>query len=168
MLDYLQTLHQLLKGEFMGIVVAKFGGTSVGTGERIQKAANSVVNEYMQGNKVVVVVSAINKTTDESIKLVKESIGDAVTSKQLAGILSMGEMQSVRIMAATIESLGVKSEFIDPFSEKWPVITDSDYLNAKIDKEETKKRVQQHITKLVNQGIIPVICGFLSPSVGLR
>ena len=145
----------------MGIVVAKFGGTSVGTGERIQKAANSVVNEYMQGNKVVVVVSAINKTTDESIKLVKESIGDAVTSKQLAGILSMGEMQSVRIMAATIESLGVKSEFIDPFSEKWPVITDSDYLNAKIDKEETKKRVQQHITKLVNQGIIPVICGFL-------
>ncbi len=161
MLDYLQTLHQLLKGEFMGIVVAKFGGTSVGTGERIQKAANSVVNEYMQGNKVVVVVSAINKTTDESIKLVKESIGDAVTSKQLAGILSMGEMQSVRIMAATIESLGVKSEFIDPFSEKWPVITDSDYLNAKIDKEETKKRVQQHITKLVNQGIIPVICGFL-------
>jgi aspartate kinase len=145
----------------MAIVVAKFGGTSVGTGERIQKAANSVVNEYMQGNKVVVVVSAINKTTDESIKLVKESIGDTVTSKQLAGILSMGEMQSVRIMAATIESLGVKSEYIDPFSEKWPVITDSDYLNAKIDKEETKKRVQEHITKLINQGIIPVICGFL-------
>lgn len=145
----------------MGIVVAKFGGTSVGTGERIQKAANSVVNEYMQGNKVVVVVSAINKTTDESIKLVKESIGDTVTTKQLAGILSMGEMQSVRIMAATIESMGVKSEFIDPFSEKWPVITDSDYLNAKIDREETKKRVQEHITKLINQGIIPVICGFL-------
>ena len=145
----------------MGIVVAKFGGTSVGTGERIQKAANSVVNEYMQGNKVVVVVSAINKTTDESIKLVKESIGDTVTSKQLAGILAMGEMQSVRIMAATIESLGVKSEFIDPFSEKWPVITDSDYLNAKIDKKETQRRVQQHITKLLNQGIIPVICGFL-------
>ena len=73
----------------------------------------------------------------------------------------MGEMQSVRIMAATIESLGVKSEFIDPFSEKWPVITDSDYLEAKIDKEETEKRVQEHILKLVNQGIIPVICGFL-------
>ncbi|RAP52562.1 MAG: aspartate kinase [Methanosphaera sp. rholeuAM270] len=145
----------------MGIVVAKFGGTSVGSGERIQKAAQSVVNEYMQGSKVVVVVSAINKTTDESIKLVKESIGDTVTSKQLAGILSMGEMQSVRIMSATIESLGVKSEYIDPFSEKWPVITDSDYLNAKIDKAETQKRVQEHITKLINQGIIPVICGFL-------
>ena len=145
----------------MGIVVAKFGGTSVGMGERIHKAANSVVNEYMKGNKVVVVVSAINKTTDESIKLVKESIGDSVTEKQLAGILSMGEMQSVRILSATIESLGVKSEYIDPFSEKWPVITDSNYLEAKIDKDETKKRVQEHTLPLLDQGVIPVICGFL-------
>lgn len=149
----------------MGIVVAKFGGTSVGSGERIYKAANSVVNEYMQGNQVVVVVSAINKTTDESIKLVNESIGELVTEKQLAGILSMGEMQSVRIMAATIESLGVKAEFIDPFSEKWPVITDSNYLNAKIDKKETQKRVTKYIKKLLNQGIIPVVCGFLGCDV---
>lgn len=145
----------------MAIVVAKFGGTSVGTGERIQKAARSVVNEYMQGNKVIVVVSAINKTTDESIKLVQDSMGKLVTEKQLAGILSMGEMQSVRIMAATIESLGVKSEFIDPFSEKWPVITDSNYLEAKIDKEKTEEKVQKYISKLLDQGIIPVICGFL-------
>ncbi|OED30887.1 aspartate kinase [Methanosphaera sp. WGK6] len=145
----------------MGIVVAKFGGTSVGTGERIKKAANSVVNEYMQGNQVVVVVSAINKTTDESIKLVNESIGDTVTEKQLAGILAMGEMQSVRIMAATIESLGVKAEYIDPFSEKWPVITDSNYLNAKIDKKKTAQQAKEHIVKLLNQGIIPVVCGFL-------
>ncbi|WP_455646028.1 aspartate kinase [Methanosphaera sp.] len=145
----------------MGIVVAKFGGTSVGTGERIKKAANSVVNEYMQGNQVVVVVSAINKTTDESIKLVNESIGDTVTEKQLAGILAMGEMQSVRIMAATIESLGVKAEYIDPFSEKWPVITDSNYLNAKIDRKKTAQQAKEHIVKLLNQGIIPVVCGFL-------
>lgn len=145
----------------MGIIVAKFGGTSVGTGERIHKAANSVVNEYMQGNQIVVVVSAINKTTDESIKLVDESIGENITEKQLAGILSMGEMQSVRIMAATIESLGVKAEYIDPFSEKWPVITDNNYLNAKINRKETKKRVEEHIQKLLNQGIIPVVCGFL-------
>ncbi|MCD7782025.1 MAG: aspartate kinase [Methanosphaera sp.] len=145
----------------MAIVVAKFGGTSVGTGKRIRKAAQSVVNEYMQGNKVVVVVSAINKTTDESIKLVNESIGNNVTEKQLAGILAMGEMQSVRIMSATIESLGVKSEYIDPFNSKWPVITDSNYLNAKIDRNETQRAVNEHITKLIDQGIIPVICGFL-------
>ncbi len=145
----------------MSIVVAKFGGTSVGSGDRIQKAAKSVVNEYMQGSKVVVVVSAINKTTDESVKLVNESIGNNVTDKQLSGILGMGEMQSVRIMAATIESLGVKAEYIDPFSAKWPVITDSDYLNAKIDRKETERLASEHILKLLDQGIIPVICGFL-------
>ena len=133
----------------MAIVVAKFGGTSVGTGERIQKAAKSVVNEYMQGNKVIVVVSAINKTTDESIKLVQESMGKLVTEKQLAGILSMGEMQSVRIMAATIESLGVKAEYIDPFSEKWPVITDSNYLEAKIDKVKTEKKGTKDYYKIL-------------------
>jgi aspartate kinase len=144
----------------MGTVVAKFGGTSVGTGERIRKAANSVVNEYMQGNNVAVVVSAINKTTDESVKLVKESIGDAVTEKQLANILSMGEMQSVRIMAAAIESLGVKAQYIDPYSEEWPVITNSNYLNAKINKKETRTRVK-YIKHLLSEGIIPVMCGFL-------
>lgn len=73
----------------------------------------------------------------------------------------MGEMQSVRIMAATIESLGVKAEYIDPFSEKWPVITDSNFTEAKIDKKATEEKVKQHIKKLVDQGIIPVICGFL-------
>ena len=149
----------------MGIVVAKYGGTSVGNGERIQKAAHSVVNEYMRGNQVVVVVSAINKTTDESIKVVNESVGDHVTDRQLAGILSMGELLSVRILAATIESLGVKAEYIDPFSEKWPVITDSNYLEAKIDKNETYKRTNKYIKELLMQGVIPVVCGFLGKTL---
>ena len=48
----------------MEIIVAKFGGTSIGNGERIRKAAESVVKEYMKGKKVVVVVSAMNKTTE--------------------------------------------------------------------------------------------------------
>ena len=49
----------------MELIVAKFGGTSIGNGQRIRMAAQSVVNEYMKGNKIVVVVSAINKTTDD-------------------------------------------------------------------------------------------------------
>ena len=53
----------------MDLIVAKFGGTSVGDGSRIKKAAQSVVNEYMKGKQVVVVVSAVNKTTDDLIGL---------------------------------------------------------------------------------------------------
>ena len=66
----------------MDLVVAKFGGTSVGNGERIRNAAQSVVNEYMKGNQVVVVVSAVNKTTDELIDLSDSAVGDSLTDKQ--------------------------------------------------------------------------------------
>ena len=144
----------------MGIIVAKFGGTSIGDGKRIKKAARTVVKEYMQGKKVVVVVSAINKTTDNILEIVNKSIGDAITEKQMADIVSMGEITSVRVFSSAIESLGVKSEYIDPHMDIWPVITDSNYLNAKIDFAETEIRSRE-ILKLLDQGVIPVLCGFL-------
>ena len=76
----------------MDLVVAKFGGTSVGNGERIRKAAQSVVNEYMKGNQVLVVVSAVNKTTDELIDLSDKAVGKGLTDKQKAEIMAMGEL----------------------------------------------------------------------------
>ena len=144
----------------MDLVVVKFGGTSVGNGSRIKKAAQSVVNEYMKGSRVVVVVSAVNKTTDDLIGLSDEAIGASLTDKQKAEIMAMGELTSARLFSATIESLGVKSEFIDPYSELWPIKTDSNYLEAQIDFNTTRKKTEG-ILQLVNQGVIPVICGFL-------
>ena len=144
----------------MDIIVVKFGGTSIGSGEKIKKAAESVVKEYMKGSKIVVVVSAINKTTDEILSIVNESIGDSVNEKQLAEIVSMGEVTSVRIFSSTIESLGVKSEYLDPFKDNWPVITNSNYLNANVDFEATEIKSKE-ILKLLDQGIIPVLCGFI-------
>ena len=144
----------------MDLVVAKFGGTSVGNGERIRKAAQSVVNEYMKGNQVLVVVSAVNKTTDELIDLSDKAVGKGLTDKQKAEIMAMGELTSIRLFAATIESLGVKSEFIDPYNELWPIVTDSNPLEAKIDFSTTTKKAKG-IKDLLNQGIIPVVCGFL-------
>ena len=126
----------------MDLVVVKFGGTSVGDGSRIKKAAQSVVNEYMKGSRVVVVVSAVNKTTDELIGLSDEAIGASLTDKQKAEIMAMGELTSARLFSATIESLGVKSEFIDPYSELWPIQTDSNYLEAKIDFNTTRKKTE--------------------------
>ncbi|HEY0196902.1 MAG TPA: aspartate kinase [Methanobacterium sp.] len=144
----------------MEIIVAKFGGTSIGDGERIRKAAESVVKEYMKGYKVVVVVSAINKTTDDILKVVEDSIGESVTEKQMADIVSMGEITSVRLFSSTIESLGVKSEYLDPHMDRWPIITDSNYLNAKVDFEATEGNSRE-LLNLLDQGIIPVLCGFL-------
>ena len=144
----------------MDLIVAKFGGTSVGDGSRIKKAAQSVVNEYMKGNQVVVVVSAVNKTTDELIGLSDEAVGASLTDKQKAEIMAMGELTSVRLFSATIESLGVKSEYIDPYHKLWPIVTDSNSLEASIDFNTTTKK-SEGIKNLVNQGIIPVVCGFL-------
>ena len=144
----------------MGIIVAKFGGTSIGNGQRIKQAAESVVKEYMKGKKVVVVVSAINKTTDEILKTVDDAIGESITEKQLADIVSMGEITSVRLFASTIESLGVKSEYLDPNMDMWPIITDSNYLNANVNFELTENKTNE-LFKLLDQGIIPVLCGFL-------
>jgi aspartate kinase len=144
----------------MGIIVAKFGGTSIGNGQRIKQAAESVVKEYMKGKKVVVVVSAINKTTDEILKTVDDAIGESITEKQLADIVSMGEITSVRLFASTIESLGVKSEYLDPNMDIWPIITDSNYLNATVNFELTENKINE-LFKLLDQGIIPVLCGFL-------
>ncbi|MBZ2165868.1 aspartate kinase [Methanobacterium spitsbergense] len=144
----------------MEIIVAKFGGTSIGNGDRIKKAAESVVKEYMKGKKVVVVVSAINKTTDEILKTVDDAIGESITEKQLADIISMGEITSVRVFSSTIESLGVKSEYLDPYMDNWPIITDSNYLNANINFEITEAKTKELI-KILDQGIIPVLCGFI-------
>ena len=144
----------------MDLIVAKFGGTSVGDGSRIKKAAQSVVNEYMKGSQVVVVVSAVNKTTDELIGLSNDAIGVSLTDKQKAEIMAMGELTSARLFSATIESLGVTSQFIDPYNDLWPIITDSNSLEAKIDFKTTNIKIEG-IKRLVNQGIIPVICGFL-------
>ena len=144
----------------MELIVAKFGGTSIGNGKRIKQAAQSVVNEYMKGKKVVVVVSAIDKTTDELLHIVDEAMEDAVTEKQLAEIVSMGEMTSVRIFSSAIESIGVKSEYVDPFMDQWPIITDNNLLSAKVDFKATEDKSQE-LMKMMDQGIIPVVCGFL-------
>ena len=144
----------------MELIVAKFGGTSIGNGQRIRKAAQSIVNAYMEGKKVVVVVSAINKTTDDLVAIADESIGKEVTEKQLAEILSMGERTSIRVFSSVLESLGVKSEYIDPSHELWPVITDDNYGKAQIDFERTEEQAQG-LLGLLDQGIIPVVCGFL-------
>lgn len=147
----------------MSIIVAKFGGTSVGNGERIRKAAESVAKEYFKGNQVVVVVSAVNKTTDDLINLTNDAITNNLTAKQHAEIVAMGERTSVRLFSATLESLGVKSVFVDPYCDLWPIITDSNYMEAKIDLKTTNEKIQ-NLKELLNEGIVPVVCGFLGKS----
>ena len=89
----------------MAIVVQKYGGSSVGTIEKIKKVAKSIVNRKEKGDKVVVVVSAMGDTTDELINLAK-AITDNPDKRELDVLLSTGEMVSSSLLAMAIKTLG--------------------------------------------------------------
>ena len=144
----------------MDLIVAKFDGNALKNGARIRDAAKSVVKEYMKGTKVVVIASATSNTTDELIKLSDDAVGSFLTDSQKAEIMAMGERTSARLLKSAIEAEGVKAEVIDPYSDLWPIITDSNFLEAKIDFEKSEHKINT-LKILLNQGIIPVICGFL-------
>jgi aspartate kinase len=142
-------------------VVVKFGGTSVGNAERIRLGAESVRKEYRRGTQIAVVVSAMGQYTDELVKVAKGSTGGKITPREYDDILAMGERTSARIFSAALNSLGVKSIYLDPGMSIWPVVTDSNFGMANIDFEATKRRVQKFLVPLLEDRVVPVICGFL-------
>jgi aspartate kinase len=145
----------------MARIVVKFGGTSVGDGQKVRDAARSIVKEVEKGNEVAVVVSAMGKTTNALLEALELSTEGKYSPQQKDDISAMGERTSVRVLSASINSLGVKSVYVDPAQEEWPVVTNSNFVNAKINLEETRKLALKYIDPMLKKGIVPVICGFL-------
>ena len=145
----------------MDLIVAKFDGSSLANGNLIKMAAKSVVKEHMKGKKLVVVVSAVSETTDNILAISKDSIGSNITARQQAEIMAMGERASARIFEASLEALGAKAKYIDPYDDEWPIISDSNFLKANIDFDITSKMIH-NIEKILKDDTIPVICGFLA------
>ena len=130
---------------------------NLSTGEKIRKAAEMVLNAGFK--EVVVVVSAMGDTTDRLIGTMSQ-IGE-ISDKDYADILSMGERTSARLFYSALKALGADATYIEPSHEKWPIITDSNFKNAKIDMEETCRLVKKHLEPLISSGKIVVVCGFL-------
>ncbi len=136
-------------------VVVKFGGADLSSGEKIQRAAKLVADACF--DEVVVVVSAMGKTTDSLTQTVTQiGVGDA----EWAEIISTGERTSARIFCAALKAQGLKAEVFDPAYDNWPIITDSNFLNATPDMEKTAALTSQFLTPLLGKAI-PVVCGFL-------
>lgn len=89
----------------MAIIVQKYGGSSVGTPEKIKNVANTVIDKVKAGNSLVVVVSAMGDTTDDLIALAKQ-ISDNPDKRELDALLSTGEMMSCALLAMAIKDLG--------------------------------------------------------------
>lgn len=89
----------------MGIIVQKFGGTSVGTVERILKVANRVIQEKENGNQLVVVVSAMGKSTDQLVGLAGQ-ITEKPSKREMDMLLTTGEQVTISLLAMALQEKG--------------------------------------------------------------
>lgn len=149
-------------------VVAKFGGKSLADGERIRRAATAVAREVEGGVQVAVVASALGNTTDTLINITKQATEGKIKTREIDDILSMGERTSVRVLSAALNARGVKSRYFDPAGEDWPIITNDRFTNAEPLLPECSRRIKKHVLPLLEQGIVPVIAGFIGKTLDGR
>lgn len=138
-------------------VVVKFGGTSLGTGDRVKRAAASVASAVAAGHEVVVVASAMGSTTDELL----EDITFETDDHDRAEIVSMGERTSVRMLKAALSAEGIESTFIEPGDAAFPIVAND---RGEIDVNATRKRITTLASTLPET--VPVVTGFLAETHG--
>mgnify|MGYP001464746453 FL=1 len=132
--------------------VLKFGGTSIGTIERIQHVASIVKKEYLAGNKVIVIVSAMAGKTNELIKLSKE-ISDKFNKRELDVLLSSGEQVTSALLAGALIKLNIKAKSL--LNWQIPILTEGEYSNARITNMNVEK-----INEYLNEKGVVIIPGF--------
>ena len=142
------------------LIIKKFGGTSLSNIDKIKKAAKLVKKEVILGNKVVVVVSALGKTTDKLQSLINK-ISLNGNSKEIDSILSSGEQASSGLMALALKNINVKSRSF--LGWQIPILTNTSYGKARILNIDIKI-----LKKEMKKGITPVIAGFQGISSEFR
>ena len=138
--------------------VLKFGGTSVGSIERIVYAAKIVKKEHSQGNEIIVVVSAMAGKTNELISQ-SNSISNKFDKRELDVLLSSGEQVTSALMAGALNELGVKSK--SWMNWQIPILTTGDHTNSRIININV-----ENINTYLSEGGVVIIPGFqgISPS----
>jgi aspartate kinase len=138
----------------MGLIVQKFGGTSVADAERIHRAATRAIAAAAKGNQVVVVVSAMGETTDELIRLAREVCKDCVPPKrEMDQLLVTGEQVTIALMAMAIHAQG--KEAISFTGGQIGLVTDNAFSKARIQSIN-----KQRIFEQLDGGKIVIIAGF--------
>lgn len=136
----------------MGIIVQKFGGTSVADPQKIHNVAKAVIREKENGNDVVVVVSAMGHTTDHLIKLAKE-VTTTPNSREMDMLLSTGEQVSIALLAMAIQAQGHKAVSMN--GQQVGIVTECIHTKARIVDIKTEKLQQK-----LKEGNIIVVAGF--------
>jgi aspartate kinase len=146
------------------VLVVKFGGSCLSDSDNVRAAAEKIRREVASKKKVVVVVSALSGMTDQLLTLAQDSTQKRVSKEELDDIAAMGERTVVRLMRAALVAQGIKAVGIDPDSPLWPISTDSNFGNAEVHLEETRKKASAGLLPLLEEGWTLVISGFVGLS----
>ncbi|MFN4067078.1 MAG: aspartate kinase [Thermosynechococcus sp.] len=136
----------------MGLIVQKYGGTSVGSVERIQAVARRVKATVAAGHQVVVVVSAMGKTTDSLVQLAY-AISDRPSQREMDMLLSTGEQVSIALLTMALHALGEPA--ISLTGAQVGIVTEPAHTRARILHIETQ-RLERHL----KEGQVVVVAGF--------
>ncbi|MBL4936181.1 aspartate kinase [Clostridium sp. YIM B02515] len=136
----------------MAIVVQKYGGSSVGTVEKIKMVAQSIIKRKMNGDSLVVVVSAMGDTTDDLIDLAKQVTGNP-DKRELDALLSTGEMISSSLLAMALKDLG--HDAVSYTAYQIGIRTSGQYGKSLIDDIDESK-----IKESIDEGKIVIAAGF--------
>ena len=132
--------------------VLKFGGTSVGTSERIQHVAKIIKKERSTGNKVIVVVSAMVGKTNELIELSKE-ISEEFNKREMDVLLSSGEQVTSALLTGALTEIDVKAK--SWLSWQIPILTEGEHTNSRIININVEK-----INEYLDENGVAILPGF--------
>jgi aspartate kinase len=136
----------------VALIVQKYGGTSVGTVERIHSVADRVGRTHRAGNQVVVVLSAMSGETDRLIRLAHEATPNP-DEREMDLLLSTGERVTIALLAMALRGRGLNAKSFT--GRQVGIITDSAHTKARISRV-TADRIREALDK----GVIPVVAGF--------
>jgi aspartate kinase len=136
----------------MALIVQKYGGTSVGTAERIKAVADRAIRTAKAGNSVVVVVSAMGKTTDGLVKLAAE-ISANPSRREMDMLLATGEQVTIALLSMALQELGHPA--ISLTGAQVGIVTEAEHSRARI-LEIEPDRISRHL----DEGKIVVVAGF--------
>lgn len=136
----------------MALIVQKYGGTSVGSIERIRHVAERVIEAKKTGDDLIVVVSAMSGETDRLIGLAHQ-IAERPDEREYDVLVSTGEQVSIALLAIALQSMGYRAVSFLGFQVS--IVTNSEFTKARILSIDSEK-----ITKTLRDGSIVVIAGF--------
>jgi aspartate kinase len=136
----------------MALIVQKFGGTSVGSVERIQAVAERIKRTALAGNQVAVVVSAMGKTTDTLVQLANQ-ITEHPNRREMDMLLSTGEQVSIALLTMALQA--IDQDAISLTGAQVGIVTEAEHTRARILSIRTE-RIKRHL----QQGQVVVVAGF--------